>query len=124
MSKQKKLSCSVCQKEISESSRAMSEVADYVLHFCGTSCETKWEKRGVEPDSNAEIIKNPQRFYGSPNAVLEDENLSNELKLKVLTSWESDALEIQKAENENMRGENKPKLSEIKQAILSLKQAK
>ena len=40
--------CDVCLKEIPRSEAQISEVDDYVLHFCGIECYDKWHKENGE----------------------------------------------------------------------------
>jgi len=37
------LSCSVCLKEVDQSESETYEVEDYVHHFCGLECYSKWQ---------------------------------------------------------------------------------
>jgi len=37
------LSCSVCLKEVDRSEAETYEVEDYVHHFCGLECYSKWQ---------------------------------------------------------------------------------
>jgi len=39
------ISCEVCQKEIPLSEAARFEAEDYVAHFCGLECFSKWKQR-------------------------------------------------------------------------------
>lgn len=118
-----KLSCSVCRKEIPQSAKKMPEGAEYISHFCSTECQGEWRKDSNNPNNLAEITANPERFYDSPNAILQDENLTNDSRLKILKSWENDAIELQKADEENMSGGRRSRLSEVRQAILSLRES-
>lgn len=71
----------------------------------------------------SEVRFNPQKFYQSPDHVLQDDNLSNEQKIDVLKQWSYDEREKSVAEEENMRPLDKErisKLEEIQKALISL----
>ena len=38
------LNCDVCMKEIPSESEEYFETDEYVRHFCGIECYTKWKK--------------------------------------------------------------------------------
>ena len=38
-----KVECKVCLKEVPISEARSEEATDYVLHFCGLECYTKWK---------------------------------------------------------------------------------
>ena len=38
------LSCSICMKHIDPSEAETYEVDDYVHHFCGLDCYSKWQQ--------------------------------------------------------------------------------
>jgi len=42
------IDCDICMKEIPESVALSEEGQDYVLHFCGIECYTKWKQRKQE----------------------------------------------------------------------------
>lgn len=37
------IECKVCLKEVPKSEAKISEVEDYVQHFCGLECYKKWQ---------------------------------------------------------------------------------
>ena len=113
--KSKKLSCSVCSNEIPKSAKEMPEGAEYAQHFCSDECHDHWRSNLDQVEDLSDRIANPEKFYDSPRHVLHDSNLSDDAKLKILRSWENDAIEI-------MTGGARPHLSEIKKAIIELKQ--
>lgn len=46
------LTCVVCMKDIDDSDAETFEVDDYVHHFCGLDCYSRWRKKkpeGKEP---------------------------------------------------------------------------
>ncbi len=49
-----------------------------------------------------EIVKGVEKVYDHPRDVLEDEDLSRADKIRVLESWKSDLLQLQRASEENM----------------------
>jgi hypothetical protein len=40
-----KVACEICLKEIPISEAKSEEATDYVLHFCGLECYTKWKEQ-------------------------------------------------------------------------------
>lgn len=44
-SEDKKISCSICQKEIPLSEAKSAEAVDYVAYFCGLDCYNEWKER-------------------------------------------------------------------------------
>lgn len=118
-----KLSCILCKENIPKSAEKMPEVADYVSNFCSIECKNTWVKESDKLENLPEIISNPTHFYSSPNEILSDNHLTDDSKLKILKSWEHDAIELQKAEEENMGHGNRSRLSEVKQAIISLQES-
>lgn len=121
----KKISCEVCQKEISESSKAMSEVADYAYYFCSTDCQSEWNEKNPEIKNLSQLISKPDAFFQSPAEILYDTRLSKALKLKILKSWKNFSIGMQRADDENMRGENaKSNLRDIEDAMIKLREDK
>lgn len=43
------VSCDICLKEIPLSEAVIPEAADYVAHFCGLECYTKWKQKSDHP---------------------------------------------------------------------------
>lgn len=39
-----KVPCHICQKEIPLSEAKSAEAVDYIVHFCGLECYTKWKQ--------------------------------------------------------------------------------
>jgi len=39
-----KVSCDICLKEVPISESVIPEAVDYVVHFCGLECYTKWKQ--------------------------------------------------------------------------------
>jgi hypothetical protein len=48
------VNCEVCLKEIPVSEAEVTEVNDYVAHFCGLDCYQKWRDRADEIKSRSE----------------------------------------------------------------------
>lgn len=42
------IDCSICMKEVPISEASSEEASDYVLHFCGLECYTKWKEQDEE----------------------------------------------------------------------------
>lgn len=64
-----------------------------------------------------QVLQNPGAVYGNPAAVLQDPDLNDEEKLKILNSWEVDAREVLKAEEENMSPSDSTQSTDILQQI-------
>ena len=47
------VACAICMKEIPKSEAMVAEATDYVMHFCGLDCYTKW-KAGDEKSKQAD----------------------------------------------------------------------
>ena len=48
------VSCEICLKEVPTSEATTPEAMDYVAHFCGLECYSKWQKgseKSVEPEA-------------------------------------------------------------------------
>lgn len=65
----------------------------------------------------------PSSEYASPQAVVDDESLSKEQKIAVLKQWQHDALEIMRADEENMAGESENMLSRVTQALREIQES-
>lgn len=59
----------------------------------------------IQNEKVSAAIKDPSQIYDSPQAVVEDTEISEAEKLKILTSWELDQIRLLDSETENM-GEN------------------
>jgi len=46
---QELISCEICLKEVSAIESKLSEVDDYVLHFCGIECYDQWHNSSENP---------------------------------------------------------------------------
>jgi hypothetical protein len=66
------------------------------------------------------IIKDPGKYFTSPREVVSDRELSIEGKRRILDSWAVDAQLLAVAEEENMGGQDRPGLREVKLALLEL----
>jgi hypothetical protein len=42
--------CNVCLKEIPVSEARSVEVVDYVMHFCGIDCYSKWKEQNTKTE--------------------------------------------------------------------------
>ncbi|MFV2057912.1 MAG: DUF3330 domain-containing protein [Thiohalomonadales bacterium] len=43
------LECEVCMKELANPASYSQEADDYVQHFCGIECYTKWKTKHEQP---------------------------------------------------------------------------
>lgn len=71
-----------------------------------------------------EVIKDPTESFASPMAVVEDPRLTAEEKRRILESWAQDAELLSEAESENMPGGERPRLQEVRLALLELQKRK
>ena len=62
------------------------------------------------------ITADPSANYAKPEDVLQDKQLTKAQKIEVLKLWAFDAQEIEKAQEENMKGEPSP----LRQILLIL----
>lgn len=75
----------------------------------------------MNDDNNFESVKaNPSETYDDPKKVLDDDSLSEEKKLEILTSWKSEAIHLQESEAEGLSGGETSRLDSIETAIRSL----
>jgi hypothetical protein len=71
-------------------------------------------------------IKDPQKIYGTPQAVVADQNLTQKEKARILESWEQDQIALMRADQENITPQNAVQspasvLEKIKKAENALK---
>jgi hypothetical protein len=66
------------------------------------------------------IIKDPAKHFAAPRDVVADARLSIDEKRRILDSWAVDAQLLSVAEEENMAGDDRPGLREVKLALLEL----
>lgn len=59
-------------------------------------------------------------YFTAPTDVLDDLRLTQDDKRRILESWALDAQLLSQAEDENMRGTDRPRLREVKLALLEL----
>jgi hypothetical protein len=69
------------------------------------------------------IIKDPMKHFRAPRDVVADPALTREEKRRILDSWALDAQLLTVAEEENMAGEDRPGLREVKLALLELEKS-
>ena len=43
-----KVECKVCMKEVPLSEARSEEATDYVVHFCGLECYSKWKQQNQQ----------------------------------------------------------------------------
>lgn len=64
-----------------------------------------------------ELLKDPSRFYGRPQAIADDKTLTLEQKLGLLESWAADEQRLQIATEENMGGGESSRLDEVLEVL-------
>lgn len=69
-----------------------------------------------------ELKKNPSKYFDTPGAVAEADDLSRAQKLEILQQWQLDAELLSVAESENMPGSRQPSIDRVRDAIRSLEQ--
>ena len=77
------------------------------------------DARSKKPDIEA-IVKDPSRHFRAPREVVTDERFTTEEKQQILDSWALDAQLLTVAEEENMGGQDRPGLRDVKLARLEL----
>ena len=55
-------------------------------------------------ETKVDKIEHPQTYYSTPDALIRDEDISFEEKIKALNVWEQDARQMLAASNEGMPG--------------------
>lgn len=55
---------------------------------------------------SAETMQNPERVFRDPARVLEHQEMSEEQKIRLLMNWRLDLLELERATEENMAGDD------------------
>jgi hypothetical protein len=73
----------------------------------------------AKPDIDS-VLKDPCKHFAAPRDVVADARLTIDEKRRVLTSWALDAQLLEVAEEENMGGKDRPRLREVKLALLEL----
>ena len=68
------------------------------------------------------IIKDPVKHFSSPRDVVADQSLTLDEKRRILESWALDAELLSVAEEENMGGNDRPGLRDVKLALLELEE--
>lgn len=79
-------------------------------------------KGRARPDIEA-IIKDPGKHFAAPRDVVADPDLDLGEKRRILDSWALDAQLLSVAEEENMSGQDRPGLREVKLALLELEKS-
>jgi len=67
-----------------------------------------------------EVLKDPGLHFALPRDVVADGRLTRGEKRRILESWALDARLLEVAEEENMGGEDRPRLRDVKLALLEL----
>lgn len=76
---------------------------------------TRKARPGIET-----IIKDPVKHFRAPRDVVADPAFTREEKRRILDSWALDAQLLAVAEEENMAGNDRPGLREVKLALREL----
>lgn len=74
-------------------------------------------------DAVEEAVKDPTQKFDRPMDVVCDPRLTKDEKRRILESWAHDAQLISQAEAENMAGPERPRLQDVKLALLELDKA-
>ncbi len=64
-----------------------------------------------------QALLNPAAICKRPKDVLDTESLTTDQKLEVLKSWETDALQLSVATEENMGGGEPSRIEDVRHAI-------
>ena len=48
------IACSICLQEIPKSEAKIAEAEDYIQHFCGLECYSKWQEQRHHKDRNTD----------------------------------------------------------------------
>jgi hypothetical protein len=97
----------------------MARTPGSILHLGGQ--EMGMGERAKRPEIEA-IIKDPAKHFGAPRDVVTHPAYTREEKRRILDSWALDAQLLTVAEEENMAGEDRPGLREVKLALLELEE--
>lgn len=62
----------------------------------------------------------PEEIFDDPMDIVNDTHMTTEEKLQILKHWEANAHDLQVATEEGMTGPGRPRLGEVKKAILQL----
>ena len=68
-------------------------------------------------------IGDPSSYFRSPMEIAKHPKLGKSEKIRLLRAWETDAIELETASNENMAGGEPSRLGEVKTALRSLREA-
>lgn len=69
-------------------------------------------------------IANPSGVFDAPADIVEHDKLSKDEKVKLLQVWETDALELETAAQENMTGGEASRLREVHEALRMVEESK
>ena len=66
-------------------------------------------------------LSDPSAVFRYPRHVLQEASLSDDLKRQILKQWQIDAIELMKADEENMAGDGSPNmLSRVQRCLAYL----
>ncbi len=69
------------------------------------------------------IIKDPVKHFRTPRDVVADTGFTRDEKRRILDSWALDAQLLAVAEEENMSGQDRPGLRDVKLSLLELEKS-
>jgi hypothetical protein len=72
----------------------------------------------------SDAVTDPTREYRKPIDVLNDRELDDDEKLRILESWKKDAELLSVAQDENMAGGERPQLQDVLLAIQELERTR
>jgi len=75
---------------------------------------------GGEREKMAQARQNPAAMFDRPQDVLMANDLSRDEKRAILEQWKQDAIQLQKATEENMAGGEPSKIEEVVEALRTL----
>ncbi len=79
-------------------------------------------KTATRSPSIETIIKDPVKYFRAPREVVAADRFTLEEKRRILESWALDAQLLSVAEEENMSGQDRPGLRDVKLALLELEE--
>lgn len=67
-----------------------------------------------------DALISPEKYFNAPMDVLQAEGIDAKQKMNLLKHWELNARDLQVATEENMGGPGRPRLAEVRKAIIAL----
>ena len=66
-------------------------------------------------------LADPKAVFKLPSAVISDDKLNKQQKIKILGQWEQDCRQIQVADDESMTGGERSMLQDVRKALQELR---